>query len=118
VEAIARDAASIALYGRQRLEIDTSYVSDPAAGKVLAEVILAATKLPKEEVSVLYLEPLMDSQNFFAFLFLEPGERLPIEDDSAGINDDYFVQHFTVTRSENGDLAVVYTLLSERLSTI
>lgn len=118
VEAIARDAASIALYGRQRLEIDTSYVSDPAAGKVLAEAILAATKLPKEEVSVLYLEPLMDSQNFFAFLFLEPGERLPIEDESAGIDDDYFVQHFTVSRSENGDLAVVYTLLSERLSTI
>ena len=118
VEVSARDDDSIAAHQRQRLEIDTAYLSEPATGKALAEAILAVTKTPVSEFSIGYLAPLMSSQHFFGFLFLEPGERLRVEDETTGIDEDYFVQHLTVVRTEQGDLNVTYTLLSERLSTI
>lgn len=118
VDVVVEDAASIAQYGRHPLVVDTSYVNDEASGMALAGAILAATKEPVAELEVLYLMPLMSSANLYTYLLTEPGDRIPVDDEEAGIDSDYFVQHLTATRTENGNLNAIYTIASERMSVI
>lgn len=76
------DATSIAQYGRRTYSIRNPYVQSYRHGEMVGGLLSARYKTPVQNITLRGVRGLP---------WLEPGDRITVEEELAGVNEDYFI---------------------------
>lgn len=119
VDVDAVDGESIAKYGLFEEGMDLAYLDEVEDGQALADALVAKGKDPLNSVEEAVFDATLFSQNVYAMLFMEPGDRIGVADGKSGITGDWFIQGVEARSSMGGEaLEVTWRLMSEMMSTI
>ena len=85
------DTAAIALYGRRPLAVDMKCQDDASVARYWASVKLAQYSSLVPTLQTFSLFASRQSAYLYAFLYIEPGDRIRITEDVSGVDGDFFV---------------------------
>ncbi len=100
IEYLVEDATLISTHGDVPLTIDMKYQADPMVAARYADITLLQTKQFRYEINSVKFCANKSGDMLFAFLYLEPGDRVRIKETVTGIAADYFIQgvNFEITK--------------------
>lgn len=94
VRVVYDDSTSQATHGVYTLNVDMKYQDDPAVGEAFAATLLAREKDPDYTCDQAEIWANRDQMTMFAFMELETGKRLSLNDTMTGTDRDYFIQGY------------------------
>ena len=102
VENIASDTDSIDDYGYIPLTIDMKYQDDATATDVLGDILLARDKDPKQVVKSVDFIANSDYKYLGAFLNVDMGDLVYIQEDQTGTDDYYYIDGVSYEITQGG----------------
>jgi hypothetical protein len=93
------------------------YLDDVNEAQEIADEIVTALKTPRMEIPSVEFDLEQGWANYWAALWLESGDKIPMVDTRFGLNGSAFVQGYSL-RERNGAWQCTLTLASEEISTI
>lgn len=117
IEYLVEDTALISAYEDVPLTIDMKYQSDPMVAARYADITLLQTKQFRYEINSVKFCANKSGAMSFAFLYLEPGDRIRLKETVTGISADYFIQGVSFEIAQGNILWFTWTLRAAGLDT-
>lgn len=113
-EVIVSDSVSLASMGVSQLNANMDYQNTSEKIDQYAPYYLSLLKNEDESVDEIFFIANKNYKNLASFLYLEPGDRIHLELDMAGINEDFFIQY--VSFSIVSDLEIYFSWVVKKAS--
>lgn len=117
IEYIVEDSTLISAHEDVPLTIDMKYQADPMVAARYADITLLQTKQFRYEINSVKFCANKSGAMSFAFLYLEPGDRIRIKESVTGISADYFIQGLSFEIQSGNILWFTWTLRAAGLDT-
>jgi hypothetical protein len=117
IEYLVEDATLISAHGDIPLTIDMKYQADPMVAARYADITLLQTKQFRYEINSVKFCANKSGDMLFAFLYLEPGDRVRIKETVTGIAADYFIQGVNFEIDKGNIVWFTWTLRAAGLDT-
>jgi hypothetical protein len=115
VEYSAEYSTGISADGRRTLNIAMPYQDNPLAGESFAEVLLDIYATKRLVLTAVEYIPNKSADLMSAFMFLNVGDRIPIEISEKGISSEFVIQSINFTLSPGGFYWCRYGLIPESI---
>jgi hypothetical protein len=114
VQMVVEDTTSQATYKAIISDqVNCKYQDDPSKIQAISAYIIAQNKDPHYSVDSLVIWANRDPQSLMSFLYLEPGGKVPFEETTTGIDDDFFIQGYSFRIDANNDVYWTPVLTSD-----
>ncbi len=110
VSYVAQDPASLSINGPYTLMVDMKYQTDFTAIAAFAPELLAIYSIPKLSVEKATYAANRLTEMMDALIYLEPGDRVSIQEDVTGIDRDYYIHALDFTIGVGGVVQYTWTL--------
>lgn len=117
VEYVVQDAAGIAKYGKRTMTIDMKYQDDASMVRYWAQVKLFQYSSLMPYINSVKIKASRAMKYLYAFLYIEPGDRIRLSETVTGISRDFFVHGYEFVLKRGGILDFNWILKSAGLDT-
>jgi hypothetical protein len=116
-DVIVSDSTSLASIGVSQLNANMSYHNSREKIDQEKQYYLDLLKNEDESVDEIFFIANKSYKNLASFLYLEPGDRIHLELDMPGINEDFFIQHVSFSIVSNFEVYFSWVLKKASLDT-